>query len=203
MSRHETTLLPSYFDDIYAANRDPWAFATSAYEREKYAATLAALPKPRYRNALEVGCSIGVWTKALAARCDRIVAIDVARAALDQAEARCLDEPHVFFHQMQVPFEWPEGRFDLLVLSEVIYYLDRADVVRVAERAAACLEPGADIVLVHWTGETHYPLTGDEAAEAFMAASAGYASPTFAARQKQYRLDGLRVHETPRPAASV
>ena len=50
MSRRKTSLPSTYFTALYAADADPWRFATSDYEREKYAATLAALPRPTYRN---------------------------------------------------------------------------------------------------------------------------------------------------------
>ena len=57
------TLSPSYFDDMYAANRDPWSLASRWYEQRKYAVTLACLTRPRYRRAFEPGCSIGVLTE--------------------------------------------------------------------------------------------------------------------------------------------
>ncbi|MFC7609312.1 SAM-dependent methyltransferase [Teichococcus aestuarii] len=69
---HPTGSLPAaYFEALYAADPDPWRFRDSAYEAGKYAATLAALERPRYGRVLEVGCSIGVLTKQLAGRCDR------------------------------------------------------------------------------------------------------------------------------------
>ncbi|MFE7421819.1 hypothetical protein [Rhodococcus sp. NPDC057529] len=61
---------PSYFDAMYAASPDPWGFGDRWYEQRKYALTLAALPRPRYRRAFEPGCSIGILTAALAHRCD-------------------------------------------------------------------------------------------------------------------------------------
>ena len=54
MSRHAGSLTPSYFEGLYAADPDPWRFATSDYERDKYAATLAALPRRHYARALDV-----------------------------------------------------------------------------------------------------------------------------------------------------
>ena len=67
MTRRPARSLPTaYFDRKYAFDPDPWGFATSAYEADKYRATLAALPRARYRRALEVGCSIGVLTERLA-----------------------------------------------------------------------------------------------------------------------------------------
>ncbi|MDX1541958.1 MAG: SAM-dependent methyltransferase, partial [Geminicoccaceae bacterium] len=78
MIRPRQSLPASYFDEKYAADPDPWAFATSAYEAAKYQATLDALPRARYGSALELGCSIGVLTERLAARCTSLLALDVA-----------------------------------------------------------------------------------------------------------------------------
>lgn len=199
MSRFEHSLPATYFDDLYARDADPWQFASSPYERDKYAETLAALPRERYRSALEVGCSIGVLTRQLAMRADALCAIDVAAQALDEARRRCADLDHVRFDLMGVPAQWPDGRFDLIVLSEVVYYLDRADVTVLAERLRGAIVPGGDIVLVHWLGATHYPMTGDEAVEAFEAASAGWAARLSGTRHEAYRLDIFRAADASCP----
>ena len=191
MTRHVQTLDPAYFDAVYASDPDPWKFASSDYERSKYAVTLAALPKPRYLRALEIGCSIGVLTRELAARCDAILAVDVAQAPLREARHRCSDLPNARFEQMFVPETWPEGAFDLMLLSEVVYYLHEADVTRLASRVDQSLAPGGDIVLVHWTGETDYPLTGDEAADLFIAAMRKNAPVQRTHRYSHFRLDVL------------
>ena len=193
MSRHASTLPPEYFAGLYADDVDPWRFATSAYERDKYAATLAALPRARYAAALEIGCSIGVFTWQLAEHCDALLALDVVPAVLDEARAACADRPQVTVRQGTVPGDWPEGRFDLIVIAEVAYYLDRADLMRLAGRVRDALLPGGDIVLVHWLGETDYPLSGDEAAEGLIAAWDGFAAPLHGKRDAQYRLDVLRA----------
>jgi SAM-dependent methyltransferase len=192
MSRHTASLPPGYFDARYAADPDPWNFAGSPYERDKYAATLAALPRPRYAAALEIGCSIGVLTAALGSRCDALLGLDVAEAALAQARQRCRDLSHIRLLRAQVPGEWPDGTFDLILLSEVVYYLDAADVARLAGRVRASLRPGGDVVLVHWTGETHYPLTGDEAADLFIRETRDVLAVDRQVREAEYRLDVLR-----------
>ncbi len=186
MSRRTQTIEPAYFEGLYGADPDPWRFATSAYERGKYAATLAALPPRRFAAGLEVGCSIGILTAQLAARCDSLLALDVAEAALAQARARC---PGVRFEQRAVPGGWPPGQYDLIVFSEVLYYLDEAANRETARRAAAALRPGGTVLLVHWLGETDYPATGDEAAEWFIAASG--LRPDLQAREPEYRIDRL------------
>ncbi len=103
MSRATSTLPTEYFDALYASDPDPWKFATSPYEKEKYALTLAACPRARYVSALEVGCSIGVLTQDVASRCDRLLAVDVAEAPLLEAKRRCADLPAVRFEKMFAP----------------------------------------------------------------------------------------------------
>ncbi len=183
--------LPSgYFDALYAADADPWCFASSGYERAKYDATLAALPAPRFSAGFEVGCSIGVLTHRLADRCTSLLAVDVADAALAQARARCGGLAHVEIRRMRVPDEWPACSFDLIVFSEVLYYLGANDITRAASRTRDSLLPGGAVLLVHYTLPTDYPCSGDAATEIFIA-NAGL-RPTLRQRQAQYRLDLLR-----------
>ena len=193
MSRRTGSIPPDYFDALYASDSDPWQFATSDYEREKYAATLAALPPGRVEAGLEIGCSIGVFTRQLAERCGHLLALDVAEAALVQARARC---PGVVFERRRIPDEWPAGRFDLIVFSEVLYYLDKPALHATAAEALAALRPGGSIVTVHYLGLTDYPLSGDDAAETFIAA-AGLA-PAFQHRAEGYRIDRLDLTPVPR-----
>jgi 2-polyprenyl-3-methyl-5-hydroxy-6-metoxy-1,4-benzoquinol methylase len=180
----------AYFERLYAGGADPWGFASSAYEREKYAASLASLPTARFAAALEVGCSIGIFTRALAARCDTVLALDVADNALAQARINC-PARHVRFLHRQVPEDWPAGRFDLIVLSELLYYLTAEQVQRVAHHTRASLAPAGSVLLVHYLGETDYPLTGDAAAEAFLAAAA--LQVYHQRRTPLYRIDVLRA----------
>ena len=188
--RPDRSLPPAYFERLYAADPDPWGFATSAYERAKYDATLRALPKKHYANVFEVGCSIGVLTARLAERCDRLLAVDVAEDALDRARGHCAALPGVRFERMRFPDDAPEDRFDLIVLSEVVYYWSAPDVGRAADLAVAALEPEGDMILVHYVRATDYPLAGDDAAERFIAAARG-CRVTRAERNDDYRIDVL------------
>lgn len=167
-TRPAESLPPSFFDRIYAEAPDPWSFATSAYEREKYAITVAELPRERYRSALEIGCSIGVLTAQLAARCDALLSVDVAERALDQARERCAHRQHVRFKRLQVPEAFPDERFDLVVVSEVGYYWSHDDLLRSRDLILDHLDPGGHLMLIHFTVEVEeYPISGDEVHEAF------------------------------------
>lgn len=152
------SLPPAYFEALYRDSEDPWSFRTRWYEARKRSLVLAALLSPRYRSAFEPGCSNGTLTAALADRCDRLVAMDVSPAAL-AAVPRDLGA-RVDLRQGSVPVDWPEGRFDLVVLSEVGYYLDHPDCTELMQRATAS---SAEILCIHWRHRVgDYPLTGDE-----------------------------------------
>jgi cyclopropane fatty-acyl-phospholipid synthase-like methyltransferase len=182
---------PDYFERLYRSDPDPWRFASSAYERAKYAATLATLPRARFSRCFEVGCSIGVLTRQLAVRCDTVLGVDVSETALAHARARCEDLPHVALDWMAVPEAWPEGTFDLIVFSEVLYYLGLPGIRQAAERTADNLMPGGAVVLVNWLGATGGACTGDEAAALFIEAVRGRLRVTAAERAERYRVDVL------------
>ena len=188
------TLPPAYFDHVYQANRDPWGFESSPYEREKYAATLAALPRPHYAEAFEIGCSLGVLTAQLAPRCGHLLAVDVSEAALAQARTRCAGLPQVDIRLMQVPAEFPTQAFDLVLLSEVGYYWSPADLALAVDRVVAGLTTGGQLLLVHWTAPVHdYPLTGDDVHELFLAQATpnGPLHHLSGQQHEHYRLDLL------------
>jgi SAM-dependent methyltransferase len=192
MNTPKDTLTPDYFDAVYTANEDPWQFATSPYERDKYAATLAALPKPMYESGFEIGCSIGVLTQQVALRCHHLLAIDVNDAALNQARKRLADQPQVRLEKMVLPAEFPAASFDLILLSEVGYYWSMEDLLQAQAKIIDHLQPGGQLLLVHWTPHVHdYPLTGDQVHDAFMAKT-GTGQPLrhlFHKREEKYRLD--------------
>ncbi|MBB5639980.1 bifunctional PIG-L family deacetylase/class I SAM-dependent methyltransferase [Cryobacterium roopkundense] len=87
-TRPGESLPAPFFDQLYRGESDPWGVETRWYEERKRALTLAALPRQRFRSALELGCSTGVLTVELAARCDELLAVDSAEQALEIARAR-------------------------------------------------------------------------------------------------------------------
>jgi len=162
----------AHFEAIYARNRDLWKYGTSAYEQEKYTAVL---------------------TRRLADRCDELLAIDVVERALAQARALCADTPQVSFARARIPEEWPEGRFDLIVISEVLYYLDPADIRRTATACLRSLEPGGTLVLVNFLPPNKRPCYADEAVTLLCAALRRRCEPAIGRRAETYRLDVLRA----------
>lgn len=158
------TLGVEYFDDMYRAAPDPWGFEDRWYERRKYAISLAQLPRERYRAALEPGCSIGVFSTMLAPRCGTLLSCDLAAAAVAAAAERTKDLPNVRVERRDIPGQWPSGHFDLIVLSEILYYLGDQDLERVLTCASTALERNGTLLAVHWRHPVaRYPRTGDNA----------------------------------------
>jgi SAM-dependent methyltransferase len=182
-----------FFEDLYARSEDPWEFATSDYEHEKYAETLAALGGARFERGLEVGSSIGVFTEQLAEHCHELVGIDVSEHALARARERMSDRPGVTLERMTFPEEMPPGPWDLVVCSEILYYLDDGAFALAVERLRAELESGATVLAVHWRPPTStYPLRGDEVHDRLNAELGAW--HTFDGRRARYRLDRFEGH---------
>ena len=156
------TLPSSYFDAMYDVSPDPWGFTDRWYEQRKYALTLASLPARRYATAYEPGCSIGVLTESLADRCDALLASDGASAAVTQAQQRLASRPWVWVEQRRLPDQWPTGRFDLVVVSELLYYFDGDDLPAMAGSVVEAVAPGGTVLAVHWRHPVDdYPHGGD------------------------------------------
>ena len=158
-----------HFEQLYQTRDDPWGYATSRYEAEKYAATLAALKRARYASALELGCSIGVLSARLAPRCDRLLSLDLVERAVAQAARRLAPWPGAQARRAQLPRDWPDGRFDLILLSELLYYLEKPEIHSLAGCVARGATAGAECVLVHYQGETGTDIRPDAARDLFCA----------------------------------
>ena len=153
----------SSFEEMYRTDADPWCFASSAYEQRKYDLTAAALPKARYERGFEPACAIGELTIRLAPRCQTLVAMDAAPSAWRAARLRCAASPGVEVRLGELPADWPEGRFDLVVLSELGYYFDPEELALLRDRAIGSLEQGGTLIAVHWRGRSaDHLLHGDE-----------------------------------------
>lgn len=162
-ARTRPSLDHDYFDALHERHEDPWGFTGRWYEERKRALTLAALPDRGYASGLEIGCSIGVLTEALAARCDRLLAVDLSETAVARARDRLAGHPNVSVAVHDVTESVPAGPFDLIVLSEVGYYLDAPALNRLLHRIDAALSPDGALVTVHWRHPIERaPLDGDE-----------------------------------------
>lgn len=151
---------------LYADTSDPWGFAHSAYEQEKFAATRRALFRPHYKSTFELGCGNGQLAKHLVDLCESYTGMDAVAVA---AEAAREAVPTASFIHDFYPCQLPDDYFDLLILSEILYFLGHDSLRKLASDIATSW-PQAEVLCVSWLGETDHDLQGEEALEIFTSA---------------------------------
>ncbi len=138
------------FDALYDRSSDPWGTTTRWYERRKRSLLLAALDRERYGEVYEAGCGTGHISVCLADRCDVLLVSDASAGALAIAAERLADKANVTLERHVLPDDWPMRPFDLLVLSELLYFTDAAQCARIARHARASAGPSGTVVACDW-----------------------------------------------------
>ena len=151
------------FEARYRCDGDPWSYETSPYEHAKYAATLDACGSGPFREALELGSSIGVLSELLAPRCARLTTVDGAPTAVAAARRRLAGRGGIDIILGAIPEAIPTRSYDLIVASEILYYLGAAELEATFDRLRECSDAGARLVAVHWRPEgPERPATADD-----------------------------------------
>lgn len=162
------TTRQQYFDGKFRRDDDPWRCNTSWYERRKRALALAALPRERFSHGFEPGCGHGALSAELAARCDRLLCSDFSPRAVELTRHRLMGIPGTRVEQLEMPEHWPPEQFDLIVISELAYYLAPRELASLVEHMVLSLTDDGYVLSCHW----RYPMeawaqTADDISNAF------------------------------------
>lgn len=138
------------FETKYAESGDYFGYFTSPYELAKYSRTLQRVLELRRgkQSLLEIGCSVGVFTKMVAAEFDEVVASDIADEALKQAEKTVAGAGKVSYVRSDLLALSLNRQFDVITCAEILMYIrpERgADVARVLN---AHLKPDGVVIEV-------------------------------------------------------
>jgi SAM-dependent methyltransferase len=136
------------FERKFRKNIDPWDYTNSRFEHFKRDVLLRACGRSKHGRVLELGCAIGETTRYLAPLCLRLVALDGSLTAMAEARRR-VHSTHVRFVHARLPDQMPQGPFDLIVVSEIAYYLSAHELVLLGKRLAAAIAHRGKIVLLH------------------------------------------------------
>lgn len=138
------------FDLLYSLKKDPWHYHSSTYESDKYKDTLSLLAGASYGTVLEMGCSVGVFTAQLAPLCKNLIAADASSVALERTRVHCKEFPYITFKCMDLFNDALDEKFDLIVCSEVLYYLDDYNKIKeMMHKMADWLLPDGKVLLAH------------------------------------------------------
>jgi SAM-dependent methyltransferase len=138
------------FERRYRVQGDPWAYRSSGYERAKYDATLRACGPGPFASALELGGSIGVFSARLAPRCRALTTIDFSPTAVRAARAALARHRQARPILGEIPDAIPNDSYDLVVASEVLYYLEPIALTATLTRLEQVLATGGRLVATHW-----------------------------------------------------
>jgi len=148
-----------FFENIWKEG-DFWDFESSPFEKAKYARLLEMLEGRRYPRALEIACGGGAFTRRMASLCDSVVGVDIAPSAIERARRSSAGAGNVEFrvaNAMEMDLR-AGGPWDLIVISEVIYYFGWLytffEVGWFAAQAVDSLRPGGRLLLVSTCGGT-------------------------------------------------
>jgi SAM-dependent methyltransferase len=156
----------AYFDDLYRTQAQ--AFERRFQDARKRALTLASLPRERYELAFEPGCGEGHLTRELSSRCNRVIAADFSQTALRRARKN-LGGLSVDIRQLVLPAQWPTERFDLIVVSELLYCLRPDELEQFNEQVLRSLRPGGNLLLAHSRAPVpEYPIDAERAHEGLL-----------------------------------
>ena len=183
--------MTSAFEARYRADPDPWRTLTDPYESDKRERTLAACGDGPFASACDLGAGTGVLAAALAPRCAQLLALDGAPTAVAEAERRLAPFPHATARTALLPADLPAGPFDLVVASEILYYLQDEDFHTTLRWLTAALLPGGRVVAVHWTGSAPDIARPAAAVGAALAATPGLRPLDPGAPTEGFRLDVL------------
>lgn len=155
-----------HLQSLYADTHDPWDFEHSAYEQSKFKATCKALFRGRYAAAFELGCGNGQLASHLSEVSDRYVGMDAVDKALASAKETV---PAGTFLTGFYPCPLPNETFDLIVLSEILYFLDHDGIGLLATEIGRRW-PDAEVICATWLGQSGNEVQGDDAVQIFIAA---------------------------------
>jgi SAM-dependent methyltransferase len=143
---------PTDFEATYQSDPDPFDVDGSWYERRKESLLLAGLTRERYASAWDCACGTGHLARALAERCDHVLATDASPTAVRLTKERNATAPGVRCAVSKLP-DRPAGvgDTDLTVVAEVLYYLPDDDR---AEALDLLTGMQGELVAVHWR---HHP----------------------------------------------
>lgn len=135
------------FEKVYEADSDPWAIGDANSPRyDRYVELLGQHVKG---SVLDIGCGMGALLARFRDDASELFGVELSRIAVERGARRF---PFIQFHQgsataMEVVEAIDGRRFDIIICSDVIYYLADRDKDRLVAWIARHLSPGGKALI--------------------------------------------------------
>ncbi len=147
-SSHLSTEGCEYWENLFATP-SPWNYL-SAYETQKYEQTLELVDREPVGRAIEIACAEGIFTQMLAPKVGHLHAVDISTRALERAANRCEAFDNIEFSPLNLIEEQLPANLDLILCSEVLYYIgDAHRLVPIAAKFADALCDDGRFITAH------------------------------------------------------
>lgn len=146
-----------YFETKFSTT-DPWDYTTSNYEFKKYQRQIDVSNKyvQNPLSILEIGCAEGVFTEMIRKEYpnSKITSIDISEAAIERASQRGLHNTEFIRTDISEFIEnHQNGRFDIVYVSEIIYYLGASysvrDLLTLIRKLSLLMNKGGIIIMAN------------------------------------------------------
>lgn len=137
-SRQTTESIRSDFDRIALLSEEEWNHNARYHEY-----LLGHVPE-RCRQALEIGCGTGQFSRLLAGRAERVLALDLSPQMVRLARERSTAYPNVEFVNADVEaYQLPESHFDCVATLTTLHHLSAESIFKKIRKT---LKPGGVFV---------------------------------------------------------
>jgi SAM-dependent methyltransferase len=170
------------FEQIFQADADPWRTFSDRDEAFKRAAIVRGLGAMPIGRVLELGAGNGSNSVAIAGRALRLDATEGTAAGAHLVAGWLAGHRRARALRLILPARFPRPVYDVVVIAELLYYLSRHDMNRVAGAVGRTLRPGGRLVLAHHRIDFHD----------FAQRAAGLHARFLAATRRSWRRVGAR-----------
>jgi SAM-dependent methyltransferase len=130
--------------------RRSWDFE-SPYSQEWHGRVLAVITAriggDKWGDALEIGCSEGVFTSYLASRCRSVDAYDISSVARKRAAERCAQHPNVRIELLDLAKDEIPGQYDLVFAMDILSCIrGRKRLARAVNKLVNALRDGGILI---------------------------------------------------------
>jgi ubiquinone/menaquinone biosynthesis C-methylase UbiE len=128
------------FDKLALLSEDKWS-----HNSHYHPFLLKHIP-PHIEAALEIGCGTGAFSRRLAQRADRVLALDLSPQMIRIAKERSADYSNIEYETGDAAiWEFPESYFDCITTIATLHHLSLEDMI---PKMAHALKPGGMLLIL-------------------------------------------------------